>query len=288
MGHLESSELILNEDGSVYHLGLKKEHIAAKVIVVGDQNRVEMISDFFDSVEFTIQKREFKTCTGIYKGKRITVLSTGIGTDNIDIVLNELDASIHIDPVSKNIEKNTQSLEIVRIGTCGSLQEDIGVDEYIVSEHSIGIDGTLNFYERKKDALEEMLIADFMKYTELHNDICTPYLTSANEALLHKIGFDMHKGITITANGFYGPQGRVLRLNTKLPNFNERLNSYRFKNQRIVNYEMETSALYGLSNLLGHKALTVCLVVANRYKKQFSKDYKTSMKKLVEIVLDRI
>lgn len=288
MNTLQSSELVLNPDLSVYHLKLKQEHIAPKVIVVGDQHRVHEISKFFDKVDVQISNREFVTHTGWYKGKHITALSTGIGTDNIDIVINELDAAINIDPQTRQIKEQKSSLEIIRIGTCGALQEDIPVDSFLASSHAIGIDGTLNFYDRKISSFEQELIQSFKNHTQLKPEVCIPYLSESHKPLLERISHDMRQGITLTANGFYGPQGRMLRLTTHDPLFNEKIPSFRFQDLQIVNYEMETSALYGLGGLLGHSCLTCCVVVANRYAKQFSKNYKIPMEQLILTVLERI
>lgn len=288
MSTLQMSELVLNDDQSVYHLKLKEEHIADHVIVVGDQNRVHEISKHFSHIECKISNREFVTHTGTFQNKRITVLSTGIGTDNIDIVVNELDAAVNIDPLTREIRPNKRSLNLIRIGTCGALQEFIPVDSFIASSHSIGIDGTLNFYKREKTALEQEIIPAFIKHTGLKSDVCLPYFTLSNKDLFQRIASDMTSGITLTANGFYGPQGRKLRLDTHDAQFNDKIPSFEHQGLKIVNYEMETSALYGLGSLLGHSCLTCCVVVANRYAKQFSKNYKIPMEKLIRTILERI
>lgn len=283
-----ASELVLNADGSVYHINLKPEDIADNVIVVGDQNRVKMVSDFFDSIEVEKQSREFVTHTGTYKGKRVTVLSTGIGTDNIDIVLNELDAAVNIDLKERTIKSNLRKLNIIRIGTCGALQKDVAVNSFLASVHSLGLDGVLHFYKREVAELEVDLEKAFLNHMGLYHNINSPYATTVSANLIQKVAFDMEKGITLTANGFYGPQGRVLRLPLQKQEWNDLLTSFSWNQLRICNYEMETSALYGLGKLLNHNCLTVCLVVANRLAKEFSEDYKPHMKRLIETVLDRI
>ncbi len=288
MGTLQASELVLNSDNSVYHLKLKEEHIADRVIVVGDQGRVGDISKYFDKIEFQVQSREFVTHVGWFGQKRITVLSTGIGTDNIDIVLNELDAAVNIDLEKKELKSTLRSLKIVRIGTSGALQADIPVDSFVASAFAMGIDGTLNYYDRQPSALENEMREAFIKHTSMPLDVCSPYAVQGDAALLSQIGFDMQQGITMTSNGFYGPQGRVLRLPLRLPNFNDSLPGFRFQNHKITNYEMETSALFGLGKLLGHQCLTTCVIVANRFNKTFSKNYKIPMDQLIKTVLERI
>lgn len=282
------SELIINPDGSIYHLKLKPEHIATNVIVVGDPGRVELISSKFNKIEYKIQNREFITHTGTYKGKRITVIATGIGTDNIDIVLNELDAAVNIDLEKRIIKEKHTQLNIIRIGTSGALQEDIPVDSFVASTHGLGLDGLLPFYKDLSKINEEEITFEFISQTKWNNEFNRPYIIKGSEELLNKIAFDFHKGITATANGFYGPQGRKLRLELQRDDLNELLNRFSYKNLRITNFEMETSALYGLGKLLGHNTFTVCAIVANRMAQQYSKDYKTAIDKLVTIVLERL
>ncbi|MFN4234213.1 MAG: nucleoside phosphorylase [Bacteroidia bacterium] len=282
------SELIINPDGSIYHLKLKPEHIATNVIVVGDPGRVELISSKFNKIEYKIQNREFITHTGTYKGKRITVIATGIGTDNIDIVLNELDAAVNIDLEKRIIKEKHTQLNIIRIGTSGALQEDIPVDSFVASTHGLGLDGLLPFYKDLSKINEEEITFEFISQTKWNNEFNRPYIIKGSEELLNKIAFDFHKGITATANGFYGPQGRKLRLELQRDDLNELLNRFSYKNLRITNFEMETSALYGLGKLLGHNTCTVCAIVANRMAQQYSKDYKTAIDKLVTIVLERL
>ncbi len=284
---LEASELTLNPDFSVYHLALRAEHIADKVIVVGDQNRVALVSAFFDTIECKIEKREFVTHTGTYKGKRITVLSTGIGTDNIDIVLNELDAAVNIDPRNKQLVDKLRTLQIIRIGTCGALHSHTPVHSHIASLHAIGLDGVLNYYQYTHNDQQNQILKAYLSIMGDYKKMNSPYVSSCDLELLHTVAFDMHKGITATANGFYGPQGRVLRLPIQKENFNDALTDFSLDDLRILNYEMETSTLFGLSHLLNHRALTVCLVVANRALKTFSENYKPHMIGLIEKVLDR-
>lgn len=287
MNPIAESELILNPDGSVYHLKLKPENIADNVIVVGDQDRVEMISAFFDNIEFKMQCREFVTHTGSYKGKRVTVLSTGIGTDNIDIVINELDAVVNIDLHTRLPKKEHRTLNIIRIGTSGALQADIDVDSFLFSSYGLGFDGLMNFYDAER-VYDKGLINDFAIYSKWPAILNQPYAIKASDNLLNKLGFDQKKGITATACGFYAPQGRKLRLDTRLPDINSLLTNYKYGEHRLTNFEMETSALYGLSAMLGHNAVTACVIVANRIKKEFSKDYKKSVKKLIELILERV
>jgi len=285
---IKESELILNSDGSVYHLKLKPENIARDIIVVGDQGRVPNISKYFDKIEFTVQNREFLTHTGTIGKKRITALSTGIGTDNIDIVMNELDALVNIDLTKRTIKDNHTSLNIIRLGTSGALQRDIPVDRCVVSTHGLGFDGLLNFYDTSAINMNEKLIKAFIKHTGWNSWLPRPYLIPCSEMLEKRVGEGFMKGITATASGFYGPQGRELRLKPAMPDLNERLGSFEYRGQRITNFEMETSALYGLGTLLGHQTLTICAIVANRVIMQFSKDYKKTVDGLIQTVLERL
>ncbi len=288
MKPIAESELILNPDGSVYHIHLLPEQLADNVIVVGDQGRVETVSAHFDTIDFKIQNREFVTHTGNYNGKKITVLSTGIGTDNIDIVLNELDALVNIDLQTRTINPIKRSLNIVRIGTSGALQENIPVDSFVASSHGMGLDGLLNYYAGL-DLCDEPAIAEaFMKHAGWQKGLPYPYVVKASQKLLSQIAHDQLQGITATAPGFYGPQGRQLRLAPALPDLNEKLGSFTHENLRITNFEMETSALYGLGKLLGHDCVTLCAIVANRVARQYSKDYKTAIDNLISLVLERL
>ncbi len=288
MSKIQETELILNPDGSVYHLHLHPENIAETIIVVGDQERVSAISKRFDKVEFRMQNREFVTHTGMVGTKRITALSTGIGIDNIDIVLNELDAAVNIDLKERIPKKERTSLNIIRIGTSGSLQADVPVDGFLLSTHGLGFDGLLNFYDIPKTAESEELVDAFIQHTGWKKNLARPYLFSGSEKLISKLEKGMFKGITATAPGFYAPQGRELRLKASMQNLNEKLTSFNFNGQRITNFEMETSALFGLGAALGHQCATVCAIIGNRVTMQFSKDYKKAVEKLIETVLERV
>ena len=286
--YFAETELILTSENRVYHINLKDEDIADDVIVVGDQGRVEQISKFFSKIEFKTTHREFVTHTGIYKGKRITVLSTGIGTDNIDIVLNELDAAVNIDPQTRKEKDTKRKLNIIRLGTSGSLQEDIPVNGLVVSSHGIGLDGLLNFYQSWDNVCENEISEAFIKHTDWFVNLPYPYCVPANKDLFEKFKTGNYFGITATAPGFYGPQGRQLRLSASKPDLNEFLTSFRYQEHRISNFEMETSALYGLGTLLGHRCLTVCVIIANRVKKEFTKDYTKSVDLLISDCLERL
>jgi len=284
---IKSSELILNPDGSVYHLKLRPEHIADTIITVGDQDRVERITRHFDSIEFTIQKREFKTQTGTYKGKRITVLSTGIGPDNIDIVLNELDALANIDFNIRTPKDNLKSLNIIRIGTSGSLQADIPVDSFVISTHGLELHGMLQFYEHHFN--QDEVIDAFIKYTNWNKNNARPLLIENSQVLERRFESDQtFKGITATAGGFYGPQGRVLRLPLQNPELNQKMDTFNYQGIRITNFEMETSTIYGMSKLLGHHALSLNAIIANRANGTFSENPKLVIENLIEYALDKL
>lgn len=285
MEKIAESELVLNPDNSIYHLKLHPHQIAKDIIVVGDPQRVKLISDKFDSVEFKIENREFITHTGTLNNKKITVLGTGIGTDNIDIVINELDALVNIDLKSRTIKENKTSLNIVRIGTCGALQENIAVNDFVISEYALGMDGLLNFYEHSLSETEQHLLDEFYTQTNYSPILAQPYFIKSSEHLHNLFKGFCHSGITATASGFYGPQGRKLRINLKEPLINEKLQAFNVNNLRINNFEMETSAIYGLSSVLGHNACTVCVAIANRFTKKFSKDYHTPLNQLIDLVL---
>ena len=286
-----ASQLIINEDGSIFHLHIRPEHLADKVILVGDQGRVNMVASFFDegSIECDIQSREFHTITGKDKGKRISCISTGIGTDNCDIVMNELDALANIDFETRTEKDEHRTLEIVRVGTCGGMQEDIPLGTFLVSEKSIGWDGVLAFYEGRDEIADlgfEDALVDFIHYPA---KAARPYVVAANPELVNRIaGEDMMRGCTIAANGFYGPQGRVLRCDLAVKEINYLITDFRYEGQRITNYEMEGSAIAGLSLLMGHKAMTVCCVIAQRKVEAANTDYKPRIKQLVQTVLERI
>lgn len=285
---IQSSELILNPNGSVYHLNLKPEHIAHDIIFVGDQNRVEKITQFFDSIEFTTQNREFKTQTGIYKGKRMSVMSTGIGADNIDIVMNELDALVNIDLETRKPKEKLISLNIIRIGTSGSLQKDIPVDSFVMSKFGLGLDNMLRSYLIDEIANVEMENA-FVKHTNWDSKKGKPYAISCSEKLEKLIeSTQFFKGITATAGGFYGPQGRVLRLNIQDAELNNKMDNFNFGGNRITNLEMETAAIYGLSALLGHNALSLNAIIANRATGTFSENPIKAVDELIEYVLNKL
>jgi len=285
---IKESELILNPDGSVYHLNLKPENISNTIIFVGDQDRVEKITKYFDSIEFTTQKREFKTQTGIYKGKRLTVISTGIGPDNIDIVMNELDALVNIDLQTRQPKKNLTSLNIVRVGTSGSLQHDIPVDSFVLSSHGLDLTGLLHFYQIDPYTNPKIESA-FINHTNWHSNKSRPLFIANSSTLQNHFSSEKTTtGITATAVGFYGPQGRVLRLPVQDADLNTKMDSFDFENNRISNLEMETSAIYGLSKLLGHHALSLNAIIANRANGTFSEDPKKVVENLIIYTLDKM
>jgi uridine phosphorylase len=289
MNYFSESELILNADGSVFHLHLLPGQIADTVLLVGDPGRVDTIAGYFSNIECKVSNREFMTVTGFYKGKRISVVGTGIGTDNIDIVLNELDALVNIDLETRTEKPVKTSLRIIRIGTCGGMQPDLPVGTFLISEKSIGFDGVLNFYAGRDAVCDLDFEKAFCQYMHWPSQMADPYVISADASLVKQIGKDdMIRGVTISANGFYGPQGRELRIPLAKPDMNERLESFRFGNHRITNYEMESSAVAGLSALLGHKAMTVCVVIANRLAKEAKTNYRDAMRSLIETVLERL
>jgi uridine phosphorylase len=282
------SELIITPQGAIYHLNLLPNQIAKNIIVVGDQYRVEKISSYFDKIDHKVAKREFVTHTGWYKGKHVTALSTGIGCDNIDIVLNELDALVNIDFETRLPKAEHTTLNIIRLGTSGALQENIPVDDFVVSTYGLGFDGLAGFYSCEFDKDEEDLKKAFLSQTTWPDNCNPPYFARGSKFLLDRIGTGMHAGITATANGFYGPQGRSLRLAASVPDLNEQLNKFRYEGKNITNFEMETSALYSLSAMLGHEAITVCAIIANRFSKTYSEDYNIPVGELIKIVLERI
>lgn len=284
---IEDSELIINNDGSVFHLHLKPGEVADTVILVGDPGRVDVVASFFDSVEVRASNREFLSCTGTMGGRRITVVATGIGTDNIDIVVNELDALVNVDFKTRQVKEKRTSLNLIRIGTSGSLQEDLDVDSWLLSEKSIGFDGLLNFYAGRNNVTDNEFEAAFTKSVGWNHQLTAPYVVDADKGLISKLSNHPHirKGITISAPGFYGPQGRVIRLPLVDADINEKISAFRFHDQRITNYEMECSAIYGLSKLLGHHAATVCAIIANRKAGKYSKDYRPVVKELIQHVL---
>jgi uridine phosphorylase len=285
---IQESELILNPDGSVYHLNLRPEHIATDIIFVGDQDRVDKVTQHFDSVEFTTQKREFKTSTGTYKGKRISVMSTGIGPDNIDIVINELDALVNIDLETRTIKPNHTALNIVRVGTSGSLQNDIPVDSFLMSTFGLDLNGMLLSYQVDEISHPETEEA-FVSHTNWSARKCHPVIVSNSKELEEKMSSEkVYKGMTATAGGFYGPQGRVLRLALQDAELNSKIDSFNFKGTRVTNLEMETSAIYGLSKLLGHNACSMNAIIANRSNGTFSEDPKKVTADLILYTLDKL
>lgn len=285
---IKASELILNPDGSVYHLNLKPENVAETIILVGDQDRVEKVSKHFDTIEFTTQKREFKTHTGVYKGKRISVVSTGIGPDNIDIVINEFDALFNIDLETREPKKSITSIEFVRIGTSGSLQSDIPVDAFVLSTHGLDLNGMLHFYQI--NPVSNPTIEDaFIKHTHWQANKARPIIIKNSETLQKKLESEsVFKGLTATAGGFYGPQGRVLRLPLADATLNHNMDTFNFDGVRITNLEMETSAIYGLSKLLGHHAVSLNAIIANRANGTFSENPSQAVAKLIVYTLNKL
>ena len=285
------SELIINADGSVFHLHVKPEQLADKVILVGDPGRVALVASHFDHIECEVASREFKTITGTYQGKRITVVSTGVGCDNIDIVMNELDALANIDFETRYEKETLRSLELVRIGTCGGLQPYTPVGTYVCSEKSIGFDGLLNFYGGRNEVCDLDFEQAFIQHMGWTGNTCIahPYVIDAHAELINRIAQDdMVRGVTIAAGGFFGPQGRELRIPLADPHQNEKIENFEYKGYRITNFEMESSALAGLARLMGHRAMTVCMVIANRLIKEANTGYKNSIDGLIEKVLQRI
>ena len=283
------SELIINGDGSIFHLHVKPEQLADKVILVGDPGRVSLVASHFDSKECDIESREFHTITGTYHGKRISVVSTGIGCDNIDIVLNELDALANIDFKTRTEKEQLRQLTLVRIGTCGGLQEYTPVGTFIASEKSIGFDGLLNFYSGRNEACDLPFEEAFKQHMQWNPQLCAPYVIDADKETLERIaGDEMVRGVTIACGGFFGPQGRELRIPLADPKQNEKVESFEYNGYRITNVEMESSALAGLARLMGHKAVTCCMVIANRRAKNVNANYKNSIDELIKLVLERI
>ena len=288
MKAIASSELIINGDGSIFHLHLKPEELADRVILVGDPGRVEGVVSFFDSVEFSRASREFVSSTGLYKGKRITVLSTGIGTDNIDIVMNELDALANIDFNTRLPKTQKRKLRILRIGTSGAIHPDIPLGSFVFSHISVGCDGLLNWYAGRNGVSDLDMESAFMKHMEWLPELPSPYFAKASDSLINAFSEETVKGVTISASGFYAPQGRVLRIPLAVPDLLEKLESFRYGDYRITNFEMEGSAIAGLSSLLGHDAGTVCCIIANRYLGESKTDYQPFILKLIELSLDKI
>lgn len=285
----EDSELIINPDGSVFHLHVKPKQISDKIILVGDPGRVDLVASHFSSRECDIQSREFHTITGMYKDKRISVVSTGIGCDNIDIVMNELDALANIDFDTRETKDIFHCLTLVRCGTCGGLQPNTPTGTYIASIKSIGFDGLLNFYSGRNDVCDLDFEKAFTEHMNWNQQLCAPYVVDADKELVERIAVDdMVRGVTISCGGFFGPQGRELRIPLADPHQNEKVESFEYHDCKITNYEMESSALAGLSRLMGHQAMTCCMVIANRLNKSANTNYKNSIDGLIKIVLDRI
>jgi uridine phosphorylase len=285
MQPIAPSELIINDRGAIYHLNLRPEELAQTVITVGDPDRVKAVSKHFDKLEVQQQHREFITHTGYIGAKRITVMSTGIGPDNIDIALNELDALVNIDFTTRTIKPGLTSLHIIRIGTSGSLQAGINVDEFVAGTYGLGIDNLLNFYRHQHQDAEQQMIQAFLTHTQLHQSVTNPYICSASGNLLKHFVDGFHQGITVTCPGFYGPQGRIIRLGLRQPDLVDRLTDFRFGSHYIANFEMETSAIYGLGRLLGHQCLSLNAIVANRVTKEFSRNGQAAVEALIRKVL---
>jgi uridine phosphorylase len=283
---IPESELILNSDGSVYHLRLRPEQLASTVILVGDPGRVEQVSSMFDRIDDRIHHREFITHTGEYKGKRLSCVATGIGTDNIDIVLNELDALVNVDLDSRMPKTNTAALDLVRIGTTGALHADIEVGTWIASEWAIGLDGLMNWYANTDAAEATEMVQKFIEASNYPHSFARPYSVQASSALMNTLRLKTLSGITLTSPGFYAPQGRKVRLNPSLPDLNDRMSQFEFQGLRVTNFEMETSGLYGLGQALGHRCASICMVMANRSEKKINPSPKQSMSNLIGYVLD--
>ena len=283
---IAETELILTPENKIYHLNLSKDEIANDIILVGDPDRVSVISNKFESIEHKIQNREFVTHTGILNGKRISVIATGIGPDNIDIVVNELDALVNIDFKTRTINKKKKTLNLIRLGTSGALQKDIEVDSFLASSFGLGLDNIAHFYE-SEEIIEQDMSSKYKQHANWPENLSNPYIVKASDNLLSLFP-DVKKGITATAPGFYGPQGRTLRLNPYITNLHEKMESFNYKENRITNFEMETSALYYLGKSLGHNTLTICAIIANRLTKEYSKDYRKTVEKMIDLVLKRI
>ena len=288
MQRIAESELIINNRGAIYHLDARPEEIANTIVTVGDPHRVKEVSKYFDKIEFRMQHREFITHTGYIGEKRITVVSTGIGPDNIDIVLTELDALVNIDIESRMIKSNLTSLNILRLGTSGSLQKEIPVDSFVAATHGLGLDNLMNFYRTENNEEEKQIIHAFKTHTQLASGNISPYIYMGSPALLKHFVKDYHHGITVTCPGFYGPQGRVIRLGLAYPQLVDMLTSFHFGNHRISNFEMESSAIYGLGKSLGHQCVSLNVIVANRIKKEFTKDHVKAIDNLIRRSLDII
>lgn len=285
---IAESELIINDDGSVFHLHIRPEELADNIILVGDPGRVDMVAEYFDDKEFRRQSREFVTVTGKYRGKRMSVISTGIGTDNIDIVMNELDALANIDFNTREIKEQKKSLNIIRIGTSGAIQPDIPLGSFVFSHISIGCDGLMNWYADRDSIVVPEIEDAFKAHVGWDRHLTDPYFVRAGQKMIDKFKDVTIKGMTIAASGFYGPQGRVLRMPLAMPDMVNKFESFRFDDWRVTNFEMEGSAIAGIAAHLGHNAGTVCCIIANRHLKSSNPDYKPQVRKLVELVLDKL
>jgi len=286
---IPASQLVLNNEGAVYHLNLHPDQLADNVILVGDPGRVDMIAAYFDKIEVQRQNRELVSRTGWYHGKRITVLSTGMGTDNLDIVMNELDALANIDLKTRMPKAEHRTLNLVRIGTCGALQPEIGVeDTYIATRYAIGLDGLLYFYEKNKEVNEIAMRDAFIEQMNYPKDLPMPYVVEGSKELFDRLAEGFIQGITATAPGFYAPQGRTLRMQLSYPENNHKIEAFNYQGWRVCNFEMESSALYGLGKMMGHNCLTVCVAIANRVTEKFSVDYHPYIQKLVGNILERL
>lgn len=288
MQQIAASELIINSRGAIYHLDVRPEELAETIIVVGDPERVKKVSAHFDKIDHQLQHREFITHTGYIGNKHLSVISTGIGPDNIDIVFNELDALANINFETRQIKDKLTRLKIVRFGTSGSLQANIPVDSFVASSHGLGLDNLLNFYDYEKTEADKNIVNAFIAQTGLDTAITNPYAFSGSEMLLQKFNEGFHKGITVTCPGFFGPQGRVLRLGLSSPGLVDKLTHFSYNNHRITNFEMETSAIYGLGKLMGHECLSINVIIANRVVKEFSKDSEAAVKKMIEKALEAL
>lgn len=288
MGRIANSELIIHDDGSIFHLHLRPGQLSDKIIMMGDMDRVTLTASFFDTIECEVQSREFRTITGTYKGKRITAISHGIGPDNMDIVVTELDALANVDFETREVKKDFRQLTMVRVGTSGGLQPHCPVGSFVVSARSLGLDGVLNYYAGRESVTDRVFEEAFKAHVDWNSLHCSPYAVKADEELVERIGHDMIKGTTISAIGFYGPQGRVVRLPLANPDLNSKIESFELDGEVITNYEMESAPLAGFGRLMGHKVMTVCAIIANRLAGSSNSNYKGSIEDLIRIVLDRI
>ena len=282
MQPIGASEMIINERGAIYHLNVRPDQIADTIITVGDPDRVAEVSKYFDRVEHVCTHREFITHTGYVGNKRISVLSTGIGPDNIDIALNEVDALVNIDFETRTIKEQKKSVAIIRMGTCGSLQGEVGVDQLVAGTHGLGIDNLLHFYNLQNNEEEKAILAAFESHTQINSHKVFPYIASASAGLIKHFTQGYNHGITVTCPGFYGPQGRILRMPLAMPNLVDQMTSFKYGNHHIANFEMETSAIYGLCNILGHQCLSINVIVANRVKKEYSKDMGQAVNNMIQ------